>query len=174
MPPTLCGGYQSWDHDPILLSLLWNGGNHRHADSGPAGHEVLRFSFSAATKDEARALVQPFVQFFAPIVAHAFFHPRFFAHPSGRGAVLCRRNPPSYLGYFPLLCLQGNEHVAILFPFVRRPPYRTFKGVELQIPAPDDNYNRIVTLVDNYNEMSSQSKENETKAISPVEQEIES
>ena len=64
------------------------------ADFGPAGHEVLRFSFSAATKDEARALVQPFVQFFAPIVAHAFFHSRFFAHPSGRGAVLCRRNPP--------------------------------------------------------------------------------
>lgn len=48
--------------------------------------------------------------------------PHFFAHPSGRGAVLCRRNPPPYLGYFPLLCLQGNEHVAILFPFVRRPP----------------------------------------------------
>lgn len=68
------------------------------------------------------ALVQPFVQFFAPIVAHAFFPPHFFAHPSGRGAVLCRRNPPPYLGYFPLLCLQGNEHVAILFPFVRRPP----------------------------------------------------
>lgn len=112
MPPTLCGGYQSWDHDPIPLSLLWNGGNHRHADSGPAGHEVLRFSFSAATKDEARAIVQPFVQFFAPIVAHAFFHPRFVAHPSGRGAVLCRRNPPSYLGYFPLLCLQRDERVA--------------------------------------------------------------
>lgn len=78
----------------------------------PAGHEVLRFSFSAATKDEACALVHPFVQFFAPIVAHAFFPPRFFAHPSGRGAVLCRRNPPPYLGYFPLLCLQGNECVA--------------------------------------------------------------
>lgn len=119
MPPTLCGGYQSWDHDPIPLSLLWNGGNHRHADSGPAGHEVLRFSFSAATKDEARALVQPFVQFFASIVAHAFFHPRFVAHPSGRGAVLCRRNPPPYLGYFPLLCLQGNECVAAALVYER-------------------------------------------------------
>lgn len=112
MPPALCGGYQSWNHDPIPLSLLWNGGYHRHADFGPAGHEVLRFSFSAATKDEACALVQPFVQFFAPIVAHAFFPPHFFAHPSGRGAVLCRRNPPPYLGYFPLLCLQRDERVA--------------------------------------------------------------
>lgn len=119
MPPTLCGGYQSWNHDPIPLSLLWNGGYHRHADSGPAGHEVLRSSFSAATKDEARALVQPFVQFFASIVAHAFFHPRFVTHPSGRGAVLCRRNPSSYLGYFPLLCLQRDERVAAALAYQR-------------------------------------------------------
>lgn len=45
---------------------------------------------------------------------------------------------------------------------------------ELQIPAPDDNYDRIVTLVNKYIEMSSQSKENETKAIRMVEREIES
>lgn len=45
---------------------------------------------------------------------------------------------------------------------------------ELQIPAPDDNYNRIVALVDKYLEMSSQSKEKETKSISMVEREIES
>ena len=44
---------------------------------------------------------------------------------------------------------------------------------ELQIPSPDDNYDRIVSLVDKYIEMNSQSKENETKAISMVEQEIE-
>lgn len=134
MPPTLCGGYQSRNNDPIPLSLLWNGGYHRHADSGPTGHEVLRFSFSAATKDEVRALVHPFVQFFAPIVAHAFFHPRFFAHPSGRGAVLCHRNPPPHFGHFPLLCLQGNEHVAILSPFVKRSPYRTIKGQNCKYP----------------------------------------
>ena len=119
MPPTLCGGYQSWNHDPIPLSLLWNGGYHRHADSGPAGHEVLRSSFSAATKDEARALVQPFVQFFASIVAHAFFHPRFVAHPSGRGAVLCRRNPLHYSDDFPLLCLQRDERVAAALAYQR-------------------------------------------------------
>lgn len=134
MPPTLCGGYQSWNHDPIPLSLLWNGGYHRHADSGPAEHEVLRFSFSAETKDEARALVQPFVQFFAAIVAHAFFHPRFFAHPSGRGAVLCRRNPPPHFGHTPLLCLQRNERVAILSPFVKRSPYRTIRGQNCKYP----------------------------------------
>ena len=45
---------------------------------------------------------------------------------------------------------------------------------ELHIPAPDDNYDRIVTLVNKYIEMSSQSKENETKSISMVEREIES
>ena len=44
---------------------------------------------------------------------------------------------------------------------------------ELQIPSPDDNYYRIVRLVDKYIELNSQSKEDETKAISMVEQEIE-
>lgn len=119
MLPTLCGGYQSWDDDSFPLSLLWNGGYHRHAAPRPAGREALKSGFFPATEGGTCSLVQFFVQFFAPIVAHAFFHPRFFAHPSGRGAVLCRRNPPSYLGYFPLLCLQGNEHVAAALAYER-------------------------------------------------------
>lgn len=44
---------------------------------------------------------------------------------------------------------------------------------ELQIPIPDNNYDKIVKLVDNYIELTSQSKENETRAILMVEQEIE-
>jgi len=44
---------------------------------------------------------------------------------------------------------------------------------EIQIPIPDNNYDKIVKLVDNYIELNSQSKENETRAIRMVEQEIE-
>ncbi len=44
---------------------------------------------------------------------------------------------------------------------------------ELLIPSPNDNYERIVKLIEQYIEKNSQSKEDETLAISMVEQEIE-
>jgi type I restriction enzyme S subunit len=44
---------------------------------------------------------------------------------------------------------------------------------ELLIPAPDENYNRIIDLVERYIDLNSQSKANETKAIELVEAEIE-
>ncbi len=44
---------------------------------------------------------------------------------------------------------------------------------ELVIPSPNDNYERIVKLIEQYIEKNSQSKEDETLAISMVEQEIE-
>ncbi len=44
---------------------------------------------------------------------------------------------------------------------------------ELMIPAPNEKYAHIVDLVEKYINFNSQSKENETKAIEMVEQEIE-
>lgn len=44
---------------------------------------------------------------------------------------------------------------------------------ELYIPTPDDNYDRIIELVEKYIDLNSKSKVNETKAIELVEQEIE-
>ncbi len=44
---------------------------------------------------------------------------------------------------------------------------------ELLIPAPDENYNHIVSLVETYVNLTSQSKTKENKAITMVEQEIE-
>ena len=43
----------------------------------------------------------------------------------------------------------------------------------LRIPIPDDNFDAIVSLVEKYINLNSTSKENETKAIIMVEQEIE-
>lgn len=44
---------------------------------------------------------------------------------------------------------------------------------ELHIPKPDENYDRIIELIEKYIDLNSQSKANETKAIELVEQEIE-
>ena len=44
---------------------------------------------------------------------------------------------------------------------------------ELYIPSPDDNYEKIVSLVEDYVKLVSQSKKDENKAITMVEEEIE-